>query len=127
MGSLDVSHLGFEAAREAARLKAVALAKAAAESKESPEREFEPKETSLSEPKEGQHDDKEHSGGNKWAGGVRIFCGLILLLCPYSGHFFFRLEEETLLGWAAGVDISDIIKEGRSNRFVWLFFLSHLL
>jgi von Willebrand factor A domain-containing protein 8 len=31
---------------------------------------FEPKNTSLDQPKEGEHDDKEHSGGNKWAGGV---------------------------------------------------------
>ena len=97
------------------------MAKAAAESKESPEREFKPKETSLSEPKEGQHDDKEHSGGNKWAGGVRLFLRFISQLCAYNFPSF-RLEEETLLEWAAEGALSDTIKEARSNRFVDYFF-----
>ncbi|KAJ6453645.1 AAA domain-containing protein [Mycena vitilis] len=50
-------HLGLAAAREAA-------------SKKIQDVKFEPKETELGEPKEGDHDDKEHSGGNKWAGGT---------------------------------------------------------
>ncbi|KAJ7224765.1 AAA domain-containing protein [Mycena rebaudengoi] len=54
---LSVPHLGLAAAREAA-------------SKKIQEIKFEPKSTELSEPKEGEHDDKEHSGGNKWAGGT---------------------------------------------------------
>lgn len=50
-------HLGLAAAREAAKKKIQ-------------DAKFEPKNTELGEPKEGDHDDKEHSGGNKWAGGV---------------------------------------------------------
>ncbi|KAJ7616381.1 AAA domain-containing protein [Mycena polygramma] len=50
-------HLGLAAAREAAAKKIQDV-------------KFEPKETELGEPKEGDHDDKEHSGGNKWAGGT---------------------------------------------------------
>lgn len=51
-------HLGLAAAREAAAKKIQDV-------------KFEPKNTELGEPKEGEHDDKEHHGGNKWAGGVR--------------------------------------------------------
>ena len=50
-------HLGIDAAREAAKKKVQDL-------------HFEPAKTELTEPKEGEHDDKQHSGGNKWAGGV---------------------------------------------------------
>ncbi|KAK7042195.1 von Willebrand factor A domain-containing protein 8 [Favolaschia claudopus] len=50
-------HLGIVAAREAANKKIK-------------DAKFEPKATELGEPKEGEHDDKEHSGGNKWAGGT---------------------------------------------------------
>ncbi|KAJ7628770.1 AAA domain-containing protein [Roridomyces roridus] len=54
---LSVPHLGLAAAREAAKKKIKDV-------------QFEPKNTELGEPKEGEHDDKEHSGGNKWAGGT---------------------------------------------------------
>ncbi|TFK31838.1 AAA domain-containing protein [Crucibulum laeve] len=54
---LEVPHLGLEAAREAAKKKIQDI-------------EFEPKATDLNEPKEGKHDDKEHSGGNTFAGGT---------------------------------------------------------
>ncbi|KAJ3505514.1 hypothetical protein NLJ89_g7376 [Agrocybe chaxingu] len=54
---LEVPHLGLDAAREAAKKKVQEI-------------QFEPKETSLDQPKEGEHDDKEHSGGNRWAGGT---------------------------------------------------------
>ncbi|KAJ7121114.1 AAA domain-containing protein [Mycena epipterygia] len=54
---LTVPHLGLAAAREAAAKKIQDV-------------KFEPKNTELSEPKEGEHDDKEHHGGNKWAGGT---------------------------------------------------------
>ncbi|PPQ92175.1 hypothetical protein CVT25_008949 [Psilocybe cyanescens] len=54
---LQVPHLGLDAAREAAKKKIQDI-------------EFEPKDVSLNEPKEGEHDDKQHSGGNKWAGGT---------------------------------------------------------
>lgn len=50
-------HLGLDAAREAA--------------KKIEDIQFQPKNTDLSEPKEGVHDNKEHSGGNTYAGGVR--------------------------------------------------------
>ncbi|KAJ6562445.1 AAA domain-containing protein [Mycena capillaripes] len=50
-------HLGLAAAREAAAKKIQDV-------------KFEPKNTELGEPKEGEHDDKEHHGGNKWAGGT---------------------------------------------------------
>ncbi|KAG6840024.1 hypothetical protein C0991_009490 [Blastosporella zonata] len=53
---LQVPHLGLDAAREAA--------------KKVQDMEFEPSKTDLSEPKEGKHDDKEHSGGNTYAGGT---------------------------------------------------------
>jgi len=49
--------LGLSAAREAVNKKVKDI-------------QFDPKETSLNEPKEGKHDDKEHSGGNTFAGGV---------------------------------------------------------
>ncbi|KAJ7766263.1 hypothetical protein B0H14DRAFT_3592622 [Mycena olivaceomarginata] len=49
-------HLGLAAAQEAAKKKIQ-------------DAKFEPKNTELGEPKEGDHDNKEHSGGNKWAGG----------------------------------------------------------
>ncbi|KAJ6597514.1 AAA domain-containing protein [Mycena vulgaris] len=54
---LGVPHLGLAAAREAAVKKIKDV-------------KFEPKNTELGEPKEGDHDDKEHHGGNKWAGGT---------------------------------------------------------
>lgn len=34
--------------------------------------EFEPTNKILDEPKEGKHDDKEHSGGDTYAGGVGL-------------------------------------------------------
>jgi len=54
---LQVPHLGLDAAREAVK-------------KKNQDIEFTPKETSLDEPKEGIYDNKEHSGGNTFAGGV---------------------------------------------------------
>ncbi|PPR05936.1 hypothetical protein CVT24_006658 [Panaeolus cyanescens] len=54
---LEVPNLGLDAAREAAKKKVQDI-------------QFEPKRTDLNGPKEGEHDDKEHSGGNKWAGGT---------------------------------------------------------
>ncbi|KAJ6624725.1 AAA domain-containing protein [Mycena sp. CBHHK59/15] len=54
---LRVPNLGLAAAREAATKKIQDV-------------KFEPKNTELGEPKEGEHDDKEHQGGNKWAGGT---------------------------------------------------------
>lgn len=58
---LAVKNLGLEAAREAA-------------TKKIHEMKFEPTgSTELDEPKEGEHDDKEHHGGNRWAGGVSFF------------------------------------------------------
>ena len=53
-------NLGLDAARVAIKNKVEEV-------------EFTPKDTSLSEPKEGEHDDKEHHGGNRWAGGVSDF------------------------------------------------------
>lgn len=53
---LEVPNLGLDAAREAAKkVKDV---------------EFEPANKTLDEPKEGKHDDKEHSGGDTYAGGT---------------------------------------------------------
>ncbi|TFK29464.1 hypothetical protein FA15DRAFT_344640 [Coprinopsis marcescibilis] len=54
---LNVPNLGLDAARAATKKKVEEV-------------QFTPKDTSLSEPKEGEHDDKEHHGGNKWAGGT---------------------------------------------------------
>ncbi|KDR77148.1 hypothetical protein GALMADRAFT_246376 [Galerina marginata CBS 339.88] len=54
---LQVPHLGLDAAREAAKKKVQDV-------------HFEPKKTDLDQPKEGEHDDKQHSGGNRWAGGT---------------------------------------------------------
>ncbi len=56
INSLTVPHLGIDAARESA--------------KKIQDIQFEPKETDLSGPKEGKHDNEEHSGGNTYAGGV---------------------------------------------------------
>ncbi|KAJ2919670.1 hypothetical protein MD484_g680, partial [Candolleomyces efflorescens] len=54
---LDVPNIGLEGARAATKKKIEDV-------------EFTPKDDSLGEPKEGEHDDKEHHGGNKWAGGT---------------------------------------------------------
>lgn len=56
---LDVPQLGLEAARAATKKKVQDI-------------EFTPKNTELGGPKEGKHDDKEHHGGNTWAGGVSL-------------------------------------------------------
>ena len=61
---LQVAHLGLDAARGAAKKKVHDI-------------EFTPKETSLDEPKEGIHDDKEHSGGNTYAGGVCLTTSIL--------------------------------------------------
>ncbi|KAE9393793.1 hypothetical protein BT96DRAFT_958988 [Gymnopus androsaceus JB14] len=56
---LRVQHLGIDAAREAASGKAIK------------DVQFTPKSLDpLGDPKEGEHDDKEHVGGNRFAGGV---------------------------------------------------------
>ena len=54
---MQVPHLGIDAAREAAKNKVEEI-------------EFEPTNTELTEPKEGKHDNEQHSGGNTFAGGV---------------------------------------------------------
>ncbi|KAG5641083.1 hypothetical protein DXG03_006055, partial [Asterophora parasitica] len=54
---LQVPHLGLDAAREASKKKVQEI-------------QFEPTKADLSEPKAGKHDDKEHSGGNTFAGGT---------------------------------------------------------
>ncbi|KAH6910612.1 AAA domain-containing protein [Coprinopsis sp. MPI-PUGE-AT-0042] len=54
---LDVPNLGLEAARSVAKKKVQDV-------------EFTPKDDSLGGPKEGKHDDKDHHGGNTWAGGT---------------------------------------------------------
>ncbi|KAG5728425.1 hypothetical protein E4T56_gene18957 [Termitomyces sp. T112] len=54
---LQIPHLGLDAAREAAKKKIQDI-------------EFEPSKINLNEPKEGKHDDKEHSAGNTYAGGT---------------------------------------------------------
>ncbi|KAG6885080.1 hypothetical protein C0993_006041 [Termitomyces sp. T159_Od127] len=54
---LQVPHLGLDAARKATKKKIKDI-------------EFEPSKTDLGQPKEGKHDDKEHSGGNTYAGGT---------------------------------------------------------
>ncbi|GAA6044030.1 hypothetical protein JCM8097_004313 [Rhodosporidiobolus ruineniae] len=59
---LGVDKVGMDAVRGEALPK---------EEKKAKVIEFEPTgDTSLSGPKEGKHDDKEHSGGNTWAGGT---------------------------------------------------------
>lgn len=47
----------MDSAREAAKKKVQEI-------------QFEPTNTELDQPKEGDHDNKEHSGGNTYAGGV---------------------------------------------------------
>lgn len=58
---LAVKHLGLVAAREASRKKVLDI-------------KFSPKETTLSQPKYGKVDpnNQPHTGGNTWAGGVRL-------------------------------------------------------
>jgi hypothetical protein len=82
---LHVPALGLEAAREAAKKKVQEI-------------QFEPTNTQLGTPKEGKHDDKEHSGGNTYAGGV---CATsFILVLSYLSHYK-RQVGETLLGWVA--------------------------
>lgn len=38
---------------------------------------FEPKKTDLNGPKEGEHDNEEHFGGNRWAGGVCLRLNIV--------------------------------------------------
>ena len=54
--SLQVKHLGIDAARDAV--------------KKIEDAHFKSEETNLNGPKEGEHDNEEHFGGNRWAGGV---------------------------------------------------------
>ncbi|KIK61659.1 hypothetical protein GYMLUDRAFT_42680 [Collybiopsis luxurians FD-317 M1] len=56
---LRVQHLGIDAAREASALKGVKDMQFTPSSKEA-----------LGHPKEGEHDDKQHVGGNRFAGGI---------------------------------------------------------
>ncbi len=68
---LVVKNLGIGAAREAVQKKVLDI-------------KFEPKgDTSLSDPKYGKDDpdNKPHTGGNTWAGGVRAVS--YALLCRY--------------------------------------------
>ena len=71
--SLIVKNVGLAAAREQAR-KVLDM-------------KYEPKNTSLSEPKHGKDDpeNKPHTGGNTWSGGVRdiwVDCNAVLI--PFS-------------------------------------------
>jgi hypothetical protein len=61
----------LDAAREAAKKKVKDI-------------QFDPKQTDLDQPKEGEHDDKEHSGGNKWAGGVSSLFFFSPTRCSYG-------------------------------------------
>lgn len=100
--SLRVQHLGIDAAREAS-------------GKTIKDIQFTPKSLSdpLGDPKEGEHDDKVHVGGSKYAGGVsRIHFTLFLdFLCTCIEqllHLFCILVVEIdfllsfLQGWRKG-------------------------
>lgn len=98
-------HLGIDAAREAAKKKVQDI-------------HFEPKKTKLTEPKEGEHDDKPHSGGNKWAGGVSSKTdSCIITLLMRMG--FPRLEAATLQVWEVAEATNAFTKEATSSRCVW--------
>jgi hypothetical protein len=66
--SLDVPHLGLETARETAKKPILDV-------------QFEPKETTLSGPKEGVHDNEDHTGGNTFAGGVNVLDFILMYYC----------------------------------------------
>lgn len=76
--------------------------------------------TELSQPKYGQEDpdNEEHSGGNKWAGGVSNY--LLYITWSWTENTFviacFRLEDEIPLVSVAGVDICDFTRDMISNR-----------
>lgn len=67
---LRVKHLGIDAAREGSSSKAVKDVQYIPKSATDP----------LKDPKEGEHDDKQHVGGNRYAGGVSFFSCLSLAL-----------------------------------------------
>lgn len=96
--SLQVPHLGLDAARESAKKKVQDV-------------HFEPKNTDLDQPKEGEHDDEEHSGGNRWAGGVRFFQPISHLFSLHP-----RLAEETQQAWVAVGATNVSTREAISNR-----------
>lgn len=77
---------------------------------------YEPKNTSLSEPKHGKDDpeNKPHTGGNTWAGGVRI---LRLVYCDASDVVSPRLAAAILLGWEAEVDTSVCTRDIISTKY----------
>lgn len=89
--------LGLEAARENVKKKVQDV-------------HFEPKATDLNEPKEGEHDDKDHHGGNKWAGGVSD--SAFNPTFPILIHFD-RPSEEIRREWEAEGATSAFTKEGK--------------
>ncbi len=98
INSLEVPHLGLDAAREAA--------------KNVKEVEFEPKDKALDEPKEGKHDDKEHSGGDTYAGGVR-FSSISTITKLTKTH---RPAAAALQVWVAWVVTNGFTRAAISSR-----------
>ena len=77
--------------------------------------EFTPKDGPMGDPKEGKHDDKEHSGGNTWAGGVcLVFIVHLQILIPLH-H---RLEDGVPRGLEARAGTSACTKVAISSRCV---------
>ena len=104
--------MGLDAAREASRKRVLDV-------------RYEPKNTSLSQPKYGKDDPKNesHVGGNTWAGGVSV--------CPAKKMRWanlrdsFSLEAAILLGWAAAAGTCDYIRRDMtSSRLVHNLYTS---
>ena len=102
--SLQVSHLGLDAAREAAK-------------KQVNEITFEPANAEPDGPKEGAHDDKQHSGGNTFAGGVSAARDPYIAIRPNDDGAK-RQAGVIRLVWADEADTNDCSRVAISSRLV---------
>ena len=80
--------------------------------------EFESTNKILDEPKEGQHDDKEHSGGDTYAGGVGLH--FIEIYSTRCSHAFPRQEVVAPLAWEAWEATNAFTRAGTLSRYIFV-------
>jgi len=101
---LEVSNLGLDAAREVV--------------KKVNDVEFESTNKILDEPKEGKHDDEEHSGGDTYAGGVGLH--FIEVYSTRCSHAFPRQEVVAPLAWEAWEATNAFTRAGTLSRYIFV-------
>lgn len=80
--------------------------------------EFEPTNKTLDEPKEGKHDDKEHSGGDTYAGGVGLlFIEVKKMKCSGASS---RREVVVLLAWEAWEVTNAFTRAETLSRYIFV-------